>query len=65
MAGALAAAVVLALVSAAIHPAKQDRTSPERNEGPSSPPVLLRYKTVRSILEDSKGNTLHHGGWPE
>jgi len=61
---ALAVVVVLALVSAGIYTAKQDPTGPEPNAGSGSAPVLLRYETVRSILEDSKGNTWF-GSWKE
>lgn len=61
---ALAVMVLLALVSAAIYTANQEPAGREPNAGPGSVPVLLRYETVRSILEDSKGNTWF-GSWNE
>jgi len=54
--GALAAFVVLALVTATSCATKQRETRLALNDSAIGPPARLRFKTVRSILEDSKGN---------
>src|SRR5690242_14536301 len=62
---ALAAVVVLlALVSATSCATKQDATRSELNDNAIGPHARLRFKTVRSILEDSKGN-YWFGSWNE
>ena len=43
---------------------KQDVTRSERNDSAIGPPPRLRFQTVRSILEDSKGN-YWFGSWNE
>src|SRR6185503_2351831 len=53
--GALAAVVMLVLVPATSCATKQDVTRSELNDS-VGPPARLRFETVRSILEDSKGN---------
>ncbi|QDV34808.1 Two component regulator propeller [Tautonia plasticadhaerens] len=61
---ALAAVVVLALVPATSCTTKQDATRSKLNDSAIGPPARLRFKTVRSILEDSKGN-YWFGSWNE
>lgn len=60
--GALAAVVMLANVPATSCTTNQDVTRSELNDGAISPPARLRFETVRSILEDSKGN-YWFGSW--
>src|SRR5688500_12757751 len=62
--GALAAAVMLALVPATSCTTKQDVTNSAPNDRAIGPPARLRFETVRSILEDSKGN-YWFGSWNE
>jgi ligand-binding sensor domain-containing protein len=62
--GALAAVVMLALVPATSCTTKQDVTRSELNDSAIGPPARLRFETVRSILEDSKGN-YWFGSWNE
>src|SRR5262245_31165069 len=62
--GALAAVAMLALVPATSCTTKQDVTRSELNDSAVSPPARLRFETVRSILEDSKGN-YWFGSWGE
>lgn len=62
--GALAAVVMLALVPATSCTTKQDVTRSELNDSAIGPPARLRFETVRSILEDSKGN-YWFGSWKE
>ena len=59
---ALAALVMLALVGAASCTTKPDETKSEQNDSATAAPALLSYETVRSILEDSKGN-YWFGSW--
>lgn len=61
---ALAAVVVLALVPAISCTTKDDAARSERNDSAVGPSTRLRFKTVRSILEDSKGN-YWFGSWNE
>jgi len=53
--GALVAVVVLALARAACA-TKPDVGTSELTDGTNHASVRLRFETVRSILEDSKGN---------
>jgi len=53
---ALAAVVMLALVPAISCTTKQDATRSKLNDRAIGPSKRLRFETVRSILEDSKGN---------
>ena len=62
--GALAASLMLALVPATSCTSKQDVTKSELNDSAIGPPARLRFETVRSILEDSKGN-YWFGSWNE
>lgn len=62
--GALAAVVILALVPATSCTTKQGVTRSELNDSTIGSPVRLRFETVRSILEDSKGN-YWFGSWNE
>jgi ligand-binding sensor domain-containing protein len=62
--GALAAVVLLALVGATSCTAKPDVTRSKLNDSAIDPPARLRFETVRSILEDSKGN-YWFGSWNE
>ncbi len=64
MHGVLAAVVVLTLLPTASCTPKSDALRPERNHGTVRPPALLRFETVRSMLEDSKGN-YWFGSWKE
>ena len=61
--GALAALVMLALVGATSC-TKPDVTKSKLNDSAIDAPALLRFETVRSILEDSKGN-YWFGSWKE
>ena len=61
---ALAAVVMLALVPATSCATKQDMTRSELNDSAIGPAARLRFETVRSILEDSKGN-YWFGSWKE
>ena len=61
---ALAAVVMLALVLATSCTTEQDKTGPEQHDSATGPPTRLRFETVRSILEDSKGN-YWFGSWNE
>ena len=54
--GALAALFILALVGATSCKTKPYVTRPELNDNATGAPARLRFETVRSILEDSKGN---------
>jgi ligand-binding sensor domain-containing protein len=54
--GALATLVMLALVGATSCTTTQDVTRSEPSDSAIGPPPRLRFQTVRSILEDSKGN---------
>jgi ligand-binding sensor domain-containing protein len=60
---ALAAVVVLALVGATACTEPHAAES-KRNDSAIDPPARLRFETVRSILEDSKGN-YWFGSWNE
>src|SRR5436190_1919826 len=60
---ALAALVMLALVGATSC-TKPDVTKSKLNDSAIVAPALLRFETVRSILEDSKGN-YWFGSWKE
>jgi ligand-binding sensor domain-containing protein len=62
--GALAAVVMLALVGATSCTTKPDVTKSELSASAIAAPALLRFETVRSILEDSKGN-YWFGSWKE
>ena len=62
--GATAAVVVLALVFATSCTTKPVATRSEPNDSAIGPPPRLRFATVRSILEDSKGN-YWFGSWNE
>ena len=62
--GALAAVAMLALVPATSCTMKQDVTRSELNDSAIGRPPRLRFQTVRSILEDSKGN-YWFGSWEE
>ncbi len=62
--GALAAVLMLALVPAISCTTMQDVTRSELNDSGIGPPARLRFETVRSILEDSKGN-YWFGSWNE
>ena len=62
--GALAALVMLALVGATSCTTKPDVTKSELNDSAIGAPARLRFETVRSILEDSKGN-YWFGSWKE
>ena len=62
--GALAALVMLALVGATSCTTKPDVTKSKLNDSAIDAPALLRFETVRSILEDSKGN-YWFGSWKE
>lgn len=62
MRGALAAVVMLAFVPATSCATNQDVTRSQRNDRAVDAPALLRFETVRSILEDSKGN-YWFGSW--
>jgi ligand-binding sensor domain-containing protein len=62
--GALAAVVMLALFPATSCTTNQDVTRSELNDSSIGPPARLRFETVRSILEDSKGN-YWFGSWNE
>jgi ligand-binding sensor domain-containing protein len=55
---------MLALVGATSCAAKQVVTKSELNNSAIDVPALLRFETVRSILEDSKGN-YWFGSWSE
>ena len=55
---------MLALVPATSCTTKQDVTRSEPNDSAVGPPPRLRFQTVRSILEDSKGN-YWFGSWEE
>ncbi len=59
---ALAAVVMFALVPATSCTTTHDAARSGRNDSVTGPPALLRYETVRSILEDSKGN-YWFGSW--
>jgi streptogramin lyase len=61
---AWAAAVMLALLAATFGTMEQDVTRPEQNDSATGPSTRLRFETVRSILEDSKGN-YWFGSWNE
>lgn len=61
---ALAAVVMLALVPAISCTTKQDATRSKLNDSANGPSTRLRFETVRSILEDSKGN-YWFGSWKE
>ncbi len=61
---ALAAVVLLVLVGAISCTAKPVVPKSERNDNPVSPPPRLGFITVRSMLEDSKGN-YWFGSWNE
>jgi ligand-binding sensor domain-containing protein len=61
---ALAAAVMLALVPAISCTTKEAATRSEQNDSANGPSTRLRFKTVRSIFEDSKGN-YWFGSWNE
>ena len=60
----LTAIVLLALVPAASCTTKEDATRSEPNDSAVAPPERLRFETVRSILEDSRGN-YWFGSWSE
>ena len=62
--GAVVAVVMLALVPATSCTTKQDVTRSELNDSAIGLPPRLRFQTVRSILEDSKGN-YWFGSWNE
>ena len=62
--GALAALVMLAPVVATSSTTKPHVTKSELNDSALDVPALLRFETVRSILEDSKGN-YRFGSWSE
>jgi ligand-binding sensor domain-containing protein len=62
--GTPAALVVLVLVGATSGTTKQQVTTSELNGGAIDAPALLRFETVRSILEDSKGS-YWFGSWNE
>src|SRR5262245_45150472 len=62
--GALAAVVMLAFVPATSCAAKQEVARSAANDSAIGPPAPLRFETVRSILEDSKGN-YWFGSWNE
>ncbi len=62
--GALAAVIILALVGATSCTPKPVVTKSERNDSATNPPPQLGFVTVRSILEDSKGN-YWFGSWNE
>jgi hypothetical protein len=55
---------MLALVPATSCTTKQDVTRSELKDSAIGPPARLRFETVRSILEDSKGN-YWFGSWNE
>lgn len=59
--GALAAVVLLALVGATSCTTKPFVTKSEQNDSAVGPPARLRFETVPSISEDSKGDWF--GGW--
>lgn len=59
---ALAAVVMLALVSATSCATNQDVSRSKPSDSAIDPPARLRFETVRSILEDSKGN-YWFGSW--
>src|SRR5262245_41492234 len=61
---ALAATVLLALVFSTSCATKRDATRSEPKDSAIGPPARLRFETVRSILEDSKGN-YWFGSWNE
>jgi len=61
---ALAAAVVLVLVPAASCTTQPDGVRAEPDGSSPRPPPRLRFETVRSILEDSRGN-FWFGSWNE
>lgn len=61
---AWAAVVMLALVHATSCTTEQDVTGSEQNDSATGPPTRLRFETVRSIFEDSKGN-YWFGSWNE
>src|SRR5262245_39163848 len=61
---ALAAVLMLALVTATSCTTKPDATRSALNDSAMGPPARLRFETVRSILEDSKGN-YWFGSWNE
>jgi len=62
--GALAALVMLAPVGATSCTTKPHVTKSKLNDSAIDAPALLRFETVRSILEDSKGN-YWFGSWSE
>ena len=62
--GALAALVMLAPVGATSCTTKPHVTKSELHDSAIDAPALLRFETVRSILEDSKGN-YWFGSWSE
>jgi len=64
LAGALSALVMLALAGATSCATKPDLAKSELNDSAIDAPALLRFETVRSILEDSKGN-YWFGSWTE
>lgn len=61
---ALAAVVMVALVPATSCTTEQDVPRSEQDDSATGPPARLRFETVRSILEDSKGN-YWFGSWNE
>lgn len=61
---ALATVVMLALVPAISCTTKEDGTRSEQIDSATGPSTRLRFKTVRSILQDSKGN-YWFGSWNE
>ncbi len=61
---ALTAVVTLALALATSCTTKQDATKPKLSDSAIGPPARLRFVTVRSILEDSKGY-YWFGSWNE
>jgi hypothetical protein len=61
---ALAAVVLLALVPAFSCTTEQDVPGLEQKDSATGPPTRLRFETVRSIFEDSKGN-YWFGSWNE
>ncbi|MSR46873.1 MAG: diguanylate cyclase [Planctomycetes bacterium] len=60
----LAALFMLALVGATSCTTNPDVTRSEQEDGATAAPARLRFETVRSILEDSKGN-YWFGSWKE
>jgi ligand-binding sensor domain-containing protein len=61
---AVAAVVLLALVPAISCTTREDGTRSEQNDSAIGPSTRLRFKTVRSILQDSEGN-YWFGSWNE